>query len=602
MQKAFIFLFCLISTTCLAQKQKADKRFTGLDTAFTRVLNEWKAAGFAVAVVEKDKVVYAKGFGFEDYEKKKPVTTNTQFAIGSCTKAFTAALMGILRKDDLLSFDKPVTDYLPELKFYNDELNNKVTLRDMMSHRTGLPRHDFSWYLWQSNSTDSLIKRIQYLEPSAGLRETYQYNNWMYFLQGVVAAKLTGKTWEENIREKFFVPLEMTHTNLSLKERLTYPEASIGYSLKNDSTIYKMDFYDIDGMGAAGSINSTVLDIAKWVSMWIYGGKYKGKEVVPAAFTIEAKSAQMVSGAGLPGKENPDLFFSTYGLAWALSSYRGHYRVEHGGNIDGFSASTSFFPSDSIGIIVLTNQNGSSVPGVVRNILADRMLGLQTRDWQTILKASSDKAKKTAKEGEKNVTSNQKKGTTPSHPLKDYEGIYNNSGYGTIDISLKNDSLFGKAGIYNTWLRHYHYDVFEALIIDKKEGIDTSGSGMKFTFQMNEAGDIESLSSPFEPTVKPIEFVKKPKVKEMSKDSLQAYIGSYELSGMELKIYFKGDSTLTFFVPGQPEYELLPTGKDLFSIKVLAGFSIKFVRDESNKVVAMISQQPNGNFKATKKK
>ena len=602
MRKFLFLLGCLISTACLAQKQKADKRFAGLDTAFSRVLNEWKAAGFAVAVVEKDKVVYAKGFGFEDYENKKPVTTNTQFAIGSCTKAFTAALMGILRKDDLLNFDKPVKDYLPELKFYNDELNNKVTLRDMMSHRTGLPRHDFSWYLWQTNSTDSLIKRIQYLEPSAGLREVWQYNNWMYFLQGAVAAKLTGKTWEDNMREKFFAPLEMTNTNLSLKERLTYPDASKGYSLKNDSIIYKMDFYDIDGMGAAGSINSTVLDMAKWVSMWIYGGKYKGKEIVPSAFASEAQSAQMVAGAGLPGKENPDLFFSTYGFAWSLSSYRGHYRVEHGGNIDGFSASTSFFPSDSIGIIVLTNQNRSSVPGVVRNILADRMLGLQTRDWQTILKTSSDKANKTAKEGEKNVTSNQKIGTTPSHPLKDYEGMYHNPGYGTIDISLKNDSLFGKIGIYNTLLRHYHYDVFEALIIDKKEGIDTSGSGVKFTFKMNEAGDIESLSSPFEPTVKPIEFVKKPKVKEMSKDSLQAYIGSYELSGMELKIYFKGDSTLTFFVPGQPEYELLSTGKDLFSIKTLAGFSVKFVRDENNKVVAMISQQPNGNFKATKKK
>ena len=447
MRKFLILIFCFISTACFAQKQKADTRFAGLDTIFSRVLNEWKAAGFAVAVVEKDKVVYAKGFGFEDYEKKKPVTTNSQFAIGSCTKAFTAALMGILRKDDLLSFDKPVKEFLPELKFYNDELNNKVTLRDMMSHRTGLPRHDFSWYLWQTNSTDSLIKRIQYLEPSAGLREVWQYNNWMYFLQGAVAAKLTGKTWEENIREKFFVPLEMTHSNLTLKERLTNPEASKGYSLKNDSIIYNLDFYDIDGMGAAGSINSTVLDMAKWVSMWISGGKYKGNQVVPAAFINEAMTAQMVSGSGLPGKENPDLFFSTYGLAWALNSYRGHYRVEHGGNIDGFSASTSFFPADSMGIIVLTNQNGSSVPGVVRNILADRMLGLQTRDWQTILKASSDKAKKMAKEGEKNVTSNQKRGTTPSHPLKDYEGLYTNPGYGTIDIALKNDSLFGKTGI-----------------------------------------------------------------------------------------------------------------------------------------------------------
>ena len=107
----------------------------------------------------------------------------------------------------------------------------------------------------------------------------------------------------------------------------------------------------------------------------------------------------MVAGSGLPGKDNPDLFFSNYGFAWSMMSYRGHYRVEHGGNIDGFSASTTFFPSDSIGIIVLTNQNGSSVPGVVRNILADRMLGLKSRDWQTTLKAASDKAKKAAKEG-----------------------------------------------------------------------------------------------------------------------------------------------------------------------------------------------------------
>ncbi len=577
-------------------------RFAGLDTTFARVLNEWKAAGFAVAVVEKDKVVYANGFGYEDYESKKPVTANSQFAIGSCTKAFTAALIGILRKDDLLNLDKPVRDYLPELKFYNDELNNKVTLRDMMSHRTGLPRHDFSWYLWQTHSTDSLIKRIQYLEPSAGLRETYQYNNWMFFLQGAVAAKLTGKSWEANIREKFFLPLEMTNTNLSLKERLLYPQAAKGYSLKNDSIINNLDFYDIDGMGAAGSINSTVLDMAKWVSMWIYGGKYKGKEIVPVAYTTEAKSAQMVSGAGLPGKDNPDLFFSNYGLGWAMTSYRGHYRVEHGGNIDGFSASTSFFPSDSIGIIVLTNQNSSSVPGVVRNILADRMLGLKSRDWQTTLKASSDKAKKTAKEAEKNITSNQKKGTSPSHSLRDYEGLYNNPGYGTIDISLTNDSLFGHTGLYKTWLRHYHYDVFEALIIDKKEGIDTSESGMKFTFQMNEAGDIQSLSSPFEPTVDPIAFTKKPKIKEMSKDSMEVFLGNYELSGMELKVYFKGDSTLTFFVPGQPEYKLLPMGKDLFTFEALQGFSIKFIRQDNNEVNEILLQQPNGNFKAKRKK
>ena len=601
MQKTLFFLCCILSTTCLAQTQKTDKRFAGLDTAFARVLKEWKAPGFAVAVVEKDKVVYAKGFGYEDYENKKPVNTNTQFAIGSCTKAFTAALLGILRKEELVDFDKPVRNYLPELKFYNDELNNKVTLRDMMSHRTGLPRHDYSWYLWQTNSTDSLLKRIQFLEPSSGLRETWQYNNWMYFAQGAVAAKLTGKSWEENIREKFFTPLEMTNTNLSLKERLRYPEVSKGYSLKNDSIIRNLDFYDIDGMGAAGSINSTVLDMAKWVSMWIYGGKYKGKEVVPSEYINEAKSSQMVVGAGLPGKDNPDLFFSNYGFGWSMMSYRGHYRVEHGGNIDGFSASTSFFPGDSIGIIVLTNQNGSSVPGVVRNILADRMLGLKNRDWQTTLKAAADKAKKSAKEGEKAIVSDQKKGTQASHPLKDYEGMYNNPGYGTIDISLKNDSLFGKVGHFDTWIRHYHYDIFEALVIDKKEGIDTAGSGMKFNFKTNDAGNIESLSSILEPSVKAIEFIKKPKIKEINKDSLQVYLGKYDLNGTELKVFFRGDSTLTLFLPGQPEYELQWIEKDLFAIKILAGFTIKFLRNENNQVTGLLSQQPNGTFKAIKK-
>ena len=601
MKKGLFILFSLISISCLAQKQKTDSRFAGLDTVFSRVLGEWKAAGFAVAVVEKDKVMYAKAFGYEDYEKKKPVTTNTQFAIGSCTKAFTAALMGILRKDDLVDFDKPVRNYLPELKFYNDELNNKVTLRDMMSHRTGIPRHDYSWYLWQTTSSDSLIKRIQYLEPSAGLREKFQYNNWMYFLQGAVAEKLTGRSWAENMRKNFFVPLEMTNTNLSLKERLDYPEASKGYYLKNDSVINLMEFYNIDGIGAAGSINSTVMDMAKWVTMWINDGKYKGKEIVPAAYTSEAKSSQMVWDAALPGKDVPDVFFSNYGLGWILGSYRGHYRVEHGGNIDGFSASTAFFPSDSIGIIVLTNQNASSIPNVVRNILADRMLGLKRRDWQTAIKSAADKAKKATIEAEKSSTSNQKKGTTPSHPLKDYEGLYNNPGYGTIDVFLKNDSLFGNAGNQKTWVRHYHYDVFEAMLIDPKVGIDTSAHGMKFTFYTNEAGDIESVSSSIEPTVDPIKFTRKPKVKQMSKDSMQAYIGTYELSGIEIKVYFKGDSTLTAFVPGQPEYELIPTGKDLFNIKLLSGYAIQFTRNERNEVDAAIFQQPNGNFTIKRK-
>src|SRR5450432_4714782 len=184
------------------KNQVSDKRFAGLDTTFTRILSVWKGAGFAVAVVEKNKLVYVKGFGFRNNEEKLPVTPNTLFAIGSCTKSFTASLIGSLAAKGDLDIDKPVRDYLPELKFYNDEMNDRITLRDMMCHRTGLPRHDLSWYLFTTQSRDSLQQRIAYMEPSAGLREKWQYNNFMFMLQGLVVEKITGKSWEDNIREK----------------------------------------------------------------------------------------------------------------------------------------------------------------------------------------------------------------------------------------------------------------------------------------------------------------------------------------------------------------------------------------------------------------
>ena len=255
MRKILTLLLISTTTFSFAQKQKSteDKRFVGLDTAFARVLKDWNAAGFAVAVVEKDKIVYAKGFGYRDYENKIPVTPNTLFAIGSCTKAFTASLIGMLVQDGKVDYDKPVRNYLPELKFYKDEMNNKITLRDMMCHRTGLPRHDYSWYLFTTPSRDSLIQRIQYMEPSAGLRERWQYNNFMFLAQGAVVEKITSKSWEDNIREKIFTPLGMSNSFLNVDDMSKSNDASIGYGIKNDSIIKKLDYYHIDAMGPAGS-------------------------------------------------------------------------------------------------------------------------------------------------------------------------------------------------------------------------------------------------------------------------------------------------------------------------------------------------------------
>jgi len=596
---SFSFLLVLFICQQTSFCQSVDKRFAGLDTAFNRVLKDWKAAGFAVAVVEKNKIVYSKGAGFRDFEKKIPVTSNTLFAIGSCTKAFTASLIGLLEKDNKLEYDKPVRDYLPELKFYTDAMNDQVTVRDMMCHRTGLPRHDFSWYLFPT-TRDSLIYRIRYMEPTAAVREKWQYNNFMFLAQGVLAEKLFGQKWEQMVKEKFFEPLGMKSSNFSVLDMEKNGDASLGYMVFKDSVVMKMDYYNIDAMGPAGSINSSVNDMANWVITWINGGKFNGKEILPGQYVTEAMSSQMTTGGALPDKETPDIHLSNYGFGWSISSYRGHYRVQHGGNIHGFSAMTCFFPSDSIGIIVLTNQNGSTVPAIVRNIIADRMLNLPRKDWNGNLLAADRKAKADAKEANKNKTAPTKIEGQRTHPLKDYEGLYAHPGYGTLDIFSRNDSLFAKVSNKNFWFKHAHYDVFNVFEIDKKLGIDTTDDNTAFQFQMNKTGEITWVEAELQPGLKPLQFMKTPKAAPVDSAQLKKYEGEYELGGVTAKVYLKSN-VLYVFVPGQPEYETIPTGNHEFKLKVLSGYSVKFEVNDKGEVNALNFIQPNGTFKAKRK-
>jgi CubicO group peptidase (beta-lactamase class C family) len=602
MRKIISLLFCLISITGFAQKKITQTdQFKGLDTAFARILKDWKAAGFAVAVVKKDKVIYAKGFGYKDWEAKAPVTEQTQFAIGSCTKAFTASLIGMLNKEGSVDIDKPVRNYIPALNFYNNEMNNNVTLRDMMCHRTGVSRYDYSWYFFPSRSKDTLMQRMKYMEPSEPLRSKWQYNNFMFMLQGLVVEKLTAKSWEDNIKEKIFVPLGMNNSNTTLTQWMQAKDLAVGYNLIHDSVIHKSDYFDISGMAPAGSINSSVSDMAKWLTLWINGGKYQGKEIIPAQYVTEAMSSQMVMAGALPSTDRADMYLSNYGFGWMLSSYRGHYRVEHGGNIDGFSASTCFFPSDSIGIVVLCNQNGSQVPAMVRNLISDRLLGLTYRDWQTQFYGSDTAAKAKAKVVMKTVVSDQKTGTTPSHSLKEYIGLYTAPGKEKFELALQHDSLFMLVPNQKLYLRHYHYDVFN--LWDKDDLIDndtTNNKGIKILFRMDESGNIASASMPLEGAEKPIVFTKGAIPKPLLKDSLLKYEGDYTLAGTIVKVYIKGENTLYVFVPDQPEYELVATDMDKFNLKILPAYSVLFTKNAKGEISELTFIQPNGNFKATK--
>ena len=598
---ALIALLVILVTSADAQKKNksVESRLKGIEQELNKVLDTWQAPGFAVAVVEKNRIVYARGFGYSDLENKSPVTPNTLFAIGSCSKAFTTSLLGMLASENKVDLSQSPRLYVPDLKFYNEQMDELITIKDMMSHRTGLPRHDYSWYLFPTDSKELLLKRVQYQEPFADVREKWYYNNFMFLAQGVIIEELTGTSWETNVKEQIFTPLGMIRSNLSIAEFEQSADAAFGYELK-DEELKKMDYYHIAGMSPAGSINSSVNEMANWLITWIHGGKYNDEQIIPENFVVEAMSSQMVVSGGAPGKENPDLHLSNYGFGWFNSSYKGHYRVQHGGNIDGFSANTCFFPSDSIGIVVLTNQNGSSVPSVVRNIIADKVLGETYTDWNKELKERRDKAIKDQKEAQQSAISNKKLNTSTSHNIKDYTGTYSHPGYGEFDMVVENDSLFAVFALKKFWFRHYHYDVFEPFEVTKI-GIDTTDTQeLKFSFISNVAGEISSLTAKIEQTLDPIEFKRSERVIEVAKGDLIQYVGAYEVGGMVAKVYTKGDSGLYLFVTGQPEYELLAFDQHKFSIKDLDGYNIEFVIGQNGEIGEALFVQPNGTFKAIK--
>ena len=596
MKKLLLPFFIVAICVQLHAQPPTDKRLAGLDTLVAKVLKDWHAAGVGIAVVEKGKVVYTGGFGFRDIDKKLPATENTQFAIGSCTKAFTASIIGMLEKEGKLELDKPVRNYLPELKFQNEYTNDHATLRDMMCHRTGLPRHDMSWYAsWATRS--ELLERIQYMEPTAALREKWQYNNFMFMAQGVVIEKLTGKSWEENMKERIFKPLGMDNTNLSTHDMEKSPDHSLAFATK-DSVILAIPYRNIDAMGPAGSVNSSAKDMAKWLITWINDGKYNGKEIFPSSYCNEAITIQMATGGGLPGAENPDVHIAGYGLAWGISSYRGHYRVEHGGGIDGFITTTGFFPSDSIGIFVVSNQGG--VTSAIRNFIADRMLKLSYRNWNKTLLDATKKSQDAAKAVQKNDSLGRKLNTKPSQEIKNYTGTYSSPGYGSIGIMLKDGKLFSKFNNIDLLLEHFHYDQFNAIISDPSQ---EDSEPIRFSFHIDEAGNISKLTVPLEAGVKDIEFTKEIKAIEIKKAELEKYAGEYVLApGVNAKFYIKSDKTLFAFIEGQPEYELVPTDKNKFALKILSGYSVQFEENEKGEIISASFIQPNGTFKAPKKK
>ncbi len=588
----FTLLLGLVFVSVQAQ-EKAD--LEKLDKKLSELLEVSHSPGLSVAVVKGNEVIYLKGFGYSNLDKKQKVDENTLFAIGSTSKAFTTALLGIMEEEKGLSFKDSPRKYLSSLEFYNDELNSELTIEDLVCHRSGLPRHDFSWYLFPTEDKDSLLARVKHHEPFTDIRTNWYYNNFGYLIQGMITAKLTDKSWEQNIRDYFFTPMGMKRSNLSIAEMQEFKNIATGYEWRNLETSEPLPYFNIAAISPAGSINSSAKEMTNWLKVWLNEGKLGDKQILPAKYVAKAQNPLMLVGGGISDPKFPDQHLKSYGYAWFTSSYKGHYRMEHGGNIDGFTANVCLFPADDLGIVVLANQDGSLAPALARNIISDVLLSEKEDDWIAYHNEKVEAVRKQLEASKKEAKSNSVEGTKPSHILQGFAGVYHHPGYGKFSLVVKNDSLFAQFPLRKYYLKHTHYDIFAPYEVRNGKVDTLAGMGRNFNFRMNDMGDIESVDIKLDPTLDPINFSRTPAKAEVDNEKLKSYAGDYSLSGATLKVTDNSGSLL-LDVPGQPQYTLLPVSETEFAIKGLSGYKAKF---ENGNLILL---QPNGTFTAKKVK
>lgn len=476
-----------------------------INSEIEKVLKTIKVPGAAVTIIRNDSILFTSCYGYRNLEENLKVDTQTIFPIGSSSKAFTGTLMGIARNKELLDFEDSPIDFIKTMSFHDEEMNRSITIKDLLSHRTGLPRHDLSWYLFPENNRDSLARRLRYLQPFSEVRAKYHYNNFTFMLLGLLAEKRLNGTWHDLVSKNIFLPLEMTSSSTKVLARNS-EKASIGYLTDKEGISKPMPYYDLLAMSPAGSINSTIEDMANWVRCWLNNGKFNDKQIIPIEYFGEAISSQMVMRPNLPDDEFPDLFFSNYGYGWMLSSYKGHYRVEHGGNINGFSANVCFFPAESLGIVVLTNQNNSDAPYMIRNTISDILLHTKKTDWISYYQKEH---LKTNNKHDSN-SSNTKDNLVLVLPAE-IIGQYRNDGYGTIVIENNKSMLTARFPIGSFPLIQTNHLVF-TLKSESSKNIDPETvPELMFEFTLDNEGKTSSIEIQMEPTLEPIIFKKEKK-------------------------------------------------------------------------------------------
>jgi len=545
--------------------------------------------GLAIGIVKDGKTILLDGFGYRDLENKLPVTANTQFAIGSSSKAFTSLSLGIMADRGQLDWEKPIVQYLPDFKLYDELATKSINALDLLCHRSGLPRHDLMWY-GSNFSRKEIFERLQYLPPNKPLRTTWQYNNLMFMTAGYMLERVTGTRWEKFVETEIFQPLGMKNSNTSVEGLRKYEEAAKGYDLKEKQNI-RLEYRNLDAIGPAGSINSTATDMLQWVRLHLSDGKVGETRIISGPELKRLHTPQMLMVDEMFAT-SPELTDPSYALGWFVYRHKGIRVVEHGGNIDGFTALVYLVPEKDFGLTILSNQNGSPLPATLAKYATDLFLGLEYTDWGT-RNLGKTKEAEDAEEDKKQLPA-RILNTQPSQKLEAYTGVFEHPGYGKIEIEKTGDQLRLHFNAFVLTMEHWHYDVFRA--------IDTLlDLSFIVNFQTDNHGQVYQLTVAPDPLSEDIHFLKLPPVRLSDPAFLQQLAGKYKLEKQELLLTVESrQKQLTLIVPNQPPYALIPDADLRFKLKGANGFSVFFKLDAKGKVESLQLDQPNGSFLAKK--
>ena len=554
---ATLALSALVASGAAAQRPRspAPPRFADLDAFVAKSMQAFKVPGIALAIVKNDSIVYAKGYGTRTAGKSEPVDANTIFAIGSSSKAFTAALIAMAVDEGKMKWDEKVSAYLAGFQLHDSYASRDLTVRDALSHRSGLARGDFAWYL-SGFPRQEILRRVRYLEPSWGFRSTFGYQNIMFLAAGEAVAAAQGRSWDDQVKAKLFTPLGMTSSSTSVRELAGKANVATPHADWND-TVRTIEYKNIDNIAPAGSINSSVRDMAQWVRLQLGRGKYGAQQLISSGnlnemwlpniqIRLEGPTARFMA---------PAANLAAYGMGWFLQDFNGRLAVHHGGNIDGMSAMVAMLPDEQLGVVILTNLDGTPAPEAIFPYVFDMYTRDAARDWNAELVAMFEPLRKQAKEAEAAAEKARVTGTKPSLDLPKYAGVYSDSMYGDLKVTDDAGKLREQWGAFGGTLEHWNYDSFRAVMDHARLGKPM------VTFVLAPTGKPSELKLDIAPEAT-FRFTPPPADTKaavaLTSEQLRGLVGKYKPDQLplEVEVQLVGDA-LKLTVPGQPTYTLV---------------------------------------------